>query len=670
MKANPDETKALDVIVPIALELDWPTVESTVCDILEQCDNHGVKKFALACPCGGWRSVGYPGKEVFQRLAGMFLEVKERLAPYGVELGWWNTLTIKSGQSPEFSGIVKADGQKHPFANCPLDESFKRRFSQDVALFAKIAVPSFIIFEDDYSLKAASGCYCEKHLAAFAKRQGRYYSREELVELEGQKTPEALAVIKSWRGLLKDSLTGLAACVREELDKCTPQIPAGIMQSGAADLDGNATEAIARALAGKNYTPFCRFFGAFYHSYTSKDIPCILFHSLYNKQHISSDFTFYHETDTYPHTKFFTAVAHIKAIMATVYSYGFDGSTFQTQQLLDCPNEESIYGKMFRAERNRYEAMHRAAKACVLKGAQLAYDPFFNTLPGDAAQPEPLWLKVLSRFGIPYTSAPSGIAFWDLRQARYAGHDRIMEALSKTLFLDGDAAKILCERGYGEYLGVRVDGCVSDGNSLQYDLAAREIVCDAFAQEGKGRNMPSAHMYNPLGTGRMLGVTPTDEACKAVTGYYDFSRQLVTTSMTRFGNSLGGKVVVMGLTLDGNRSHALYNYRRKRLIDEMLVWADCDFAFVREAPEVFLIENRAKDAQKSGFKGMFTLINYCEDALDAVSLYLPEALRNSTQLSVLDENGAWQKADYALTPDGVLLKEKLNHLSPVCILVG
>ena len=60
MKTNFPAAKELDVIVPIALELDWPTVESTVRDILEQVETYGVKKFALACPGGGWRSTGYP----------------------------------------------------------------------------------------------------------------------------------------------------------------------------------------------------------------------------------------------------------------------------------------------------------------------------------------------------------------------------------------------------------------------------------------------------------------------------------------------------------------------------------------------------------------------------------------------------------------------------------
>lgn len=667
---NSCEIKDLDIVVPISIDLDWITADTAVKDILEQQKNYGINKFMLACPSGGWRAIGYPPREKFIELANMFVEIKKKLAPYGVELGWWNTLTVKSGQNADFSGVIKSDGTKHPFGNCPLDENFKKRFSRDIALFAKIAEPTLIIFEDDYSLGATDGCYCEKHLNEFAKRQGRFYSREEIVESANGKQTEDIELIRAWRNLLKDSLVGLAESVRKELDKETPHIPAGIMQSGACDFDGDTVEAIARALAGDKHTPFARLFGAFYHTFKTKDIPELLYHSLYNKQHIGENFFHYFETDTYPHTKFFTAAAHIKSMMATVYSYGFDGSTFQTQQLLDCANEEDIYGKMWKREKNRFNAVHRVAKQCDLKGAEIKYDPFWNTTAYVANQGYSEWIKVLSRFGVPYVTTDSSVAFWDKRRAKYADENEIKSALSKTLFLEGDAAKVLFDRGFGEYLGIEIGGDVLEGNNLIYDLAVREVICDKFTYNGKGKNMPSAHMYNPLGNGRMLKITPTDEKCEVLTEYYNYGKERISASMTRFENSLGGKVVVMGLTLYRNNSHALYNYRRKRLLNDMLVWAECDFAFVKEAPETFIVDNRAKNPESSGFKAMLTLINYCEDELDTVSIYLPEDLRNFSKISVLSESGEWQDMNFTTTPDGIEIKEKLSHLTPIYILIA
>lgn len=669
MNTDLNDIKALDIIVPISIDLDWTTVDYVVKDILEQQKNYGINKYMLSCPGAGWRSEGYPPRERIIELANMFVEIKNKLLPYGIILGWWNSLTLKSGVGEDFSGVIKADGKKHPFGNCPLDENFKKRFSEDIALFSKISEPTFIFLEDDYSISAMNGCYCDKHLDEFAKRQGRFYSREELTAAVNSEEVEDIELNQAWRALLRDSLVGLAKRIRQELDKCTPQIPVGIMQSGAADYDGDTVEAIAKALAGENHTPFSRLFGAFYHSFQAKNIPELVYHSLYNKQHIKGDFIFYHETDTYPHNKFFTAASHIKAMMAIVYSYGFDGSVFQTQQLLDYPNEESAYGTMWNSETNRFNEVHRIAKQCQLKGATIKYHPFWNTSDSIERAGYSWWIKVLSRFGVPYLTIDSDVAFWDSRQAKYQSDSEILSALSKTVFLDGDAARVLCDRGYGKYLGVEIGNDVAEGNTICYDLGAREVICDKFAQNSKGRNMPSAHMYNPLGNGRMLQITPTDKNCEVVTEFYDFQKRLISPAMTRFINSLGGKIIVMGLTLKGNNSHALYNYRRKYLIDDMLIWADCDFAFINEAPEAFLIENRAKDAKKSGCKGMLTVINFCEDELDGVNIYLPKVLRNFSDVSVLRRNGEWQSTKYVLTPNGIEIKEKIGYLSPIYILI-
>lgn len=662
------EKNKLDVIVPIALDLDWPTRDGIVADIIEQYNNYGITRFALASPSGGWRGVGYPPREHYIEKANLFAEIKNAVKAYGIECGWWITATVKSGKSDKFQSIVKEDGTSHGFASCPLDDDFRKVFSENVAIFAKIAKPEFIITEDDFSICAADGCFCEKHLEEFAKRTGRFYSREELVSIFKEKTQESYKILRQWRELLKDSLVGFAEAIRKELDKESPEIPVGYMQSGSADYDGDVTEAISRALAGDKHTPFSRLFGTFYCGVEVKKIPEELYHPLYTKQHTGDNFIFYHESDTYPHTRFYTAGKHMKAIMGAAYSYGFDGSVYQTQQLLDNPNEESVYGYMWSKERDRFNAVYDKAKMCELKGVELDYDPFWNTADRSFSTINPLWVMSVSRFGIPHTSLNSNVAFWDVRQAKYADDDTIMERLSKGLFLDGDAAKVLCDRGYGKYLGVEIGEDPVEGTSISYDLAAREVICDKFVPDSIGRNMTSAHMFAPPGNGRWLTITVTDEKCEVVTEAYTFQRKLITPAMTRFENELGGKVVVMGLTLDGNNSQALLNYRRQRLIQELLVWCSDEYAFVKENPDVFVITNESKKDVEKDFLGMITLISLCEDELDKLKLHLPPHLKKANDFCVLNQNGEWEKLSYTKTDDGIEINEKFEYCEPLYIL--
>ena len=128
--------KEIEIFIPVALDLDWPTAESVIECIKEQNERYGFKNFFLACPGGGWRSKGHPEKADFDRMADLFNEVKKGLADTDIVLGWWNTLTVKSGVHESFGRIVEESGEVHPFASCPMSEGFKRQFAEDIAYFA------------------------------------------------------------------------------------------------------------------------------------------------------------------------------------------------------------------------------------------------------------------------------------------------------------------------------------------------------------------------------------------------------------------------------------------------------------------------------------------------------------------------------------------------------
>jgi hypothetical protein len=94
--------------------------------------------------------------------------------------------------------------------------------------------------------------------------------------------------------------------------------------------------------------------------------------------------------------------------------------------------------------------------------------------------------------------------------------------------------------------------------------------------------------------------------------------------MTYFENSLGGKVIVMGMTVKGNGSKALFNRRRKTLFQNLISRLHDDFCFVEKAADVYVIENEARD--KTDFKRMLTLINMCADKLEEISLHIPKTI--------------------------------------------
>ena len=658
---------SLIILTPIELKLGEENRRRTVEEILSRKREYGLDRFLLAGPSKGWRSVGYPETAHYEALARQFAAIRDAVAPHGVSCGWWITLTVKSGRSPDFGPVVLSDGREAPFSSCPLDERFRERFARNAALFVRIAKPAFVFLEDDFSLNASSpgGCFCPLHLEKFAEHAGRRVEREELAALlapglPGAGSPEGARVRRLWRGLCRETLVGFAETLRREMDKEAPEIPIGLMESGASSADGDSAEAVARALAGPRNTPVCRIFGAEYNGIVSENLPVTLYHPLWQKERIPGPFCFLHESDTYPHTRFYSSAAQMKALMGAVYSFGYEGSVFQTQQFQDDTNEETAYPLMLREERARFAAISAEARRCQVAGVSLPADS-----EHDGGSPSD-WIPTLARFGIPYTTRRGKVAFWDAQRARTVPDEEVTEQLSGGLFLEAEGARILAERGYGKYLGVSVGGSVIEGN-LRYDLGITERICDGFAPDSTGREMPGANCYTARrGNGVLYDLKITSPDCEAVTKTYDFRGRCLGVSMTRFRNELGGRVVVYGTTIGGNGSQSLWNYRRQKLFQSLLVWLGGDFLMVRDAPKVWPILNLPLRPD-AGLLGMVTLINLGEDSVDGVSLRLPKAWRDVTDVLSLTPDGSWEPVPFSKASDGVRVCEELRFLEPTVL---
>ena len=355
----------------------------------------------------------------------------------------------------------------------------------------------------------------------------------------------------------------------------------------------------------------------------------------------------------------------MRAMMSVMYSNGFDGSTFQTCQMLDDCTEEHAYGRMFLEERNRFNEINRISKLCERKGVEIDYDPFWNTIDGKAV---PYWVQPVTLFGIPYITTESEVAFWDARQAKYADHETVIKYLSKGLFLDGSAAKELCKRGYSKYLGVEMGEDVAK-DRVQYDLGAREVIKAPFDKFNKGKHMPIAHMFSSGKNGKLLKMEIRDPGVEIISEGVTFQKEFLTSAMVRFENKLGGRVVVMGMTLENNQSHSLLNYRRQRLFHELLKWCSDSYIFVKNQPNIYIVVNMSQNVKTTEFLGMLTLNNLGEDSVDNVILNLPKKWQMAKEYLILDKNSDWVKGKIEKKDNELIINEEFKYCDPVYILL-
>lgn len=622
---------------------------------------YGLRRFTLLGPSKGIRYSGFPNADVYKEIGQQVLSFKEQLANYDIEVGWESESTIKQGPGAPYQYITNVDGRVSEISFCPLDPSFRDVLAENVSIVARIAHPFLIQMEDDFTLRHAGGfgCFCPLHLQAFAERVGRLYSRDSLFSIFREVTPESIRLRREWAIFSRDSLAGLAAHIRASVDRVSPETRISLCQAGNADAEGDFTEAVTRAFAGKT-RPAVRLYGADYGRDHAEKLPEHMFHALYSAQHLPEDFELYHETDTFPHTRFFISNAKIKSLMTTAFAYGLHDSRFYVFQATDNSLEENAYARMYREEVNRFNALKHAVKDCRVEGCEIVYDPFEHTIdPVGSGTKRYAWANVTGRLGIPHTASNGKVKMLSGNTVQLMTNEQVTELLKGGVFLDGKAAHFLSERGFADLIGAEV----SSGGVPQFMFEGLRNPSDY--RDVDGYLMYNFLLFGSVGTegGSFYKLKPI-EGTEIVTDFLDHHETRVCPGTTRYENRLGGRVAITAFDLSSNSSSAIINYKKKEVMKSMIEWLGKEPlpVFVRDLPNMFCIFNKAK----SGKHAVVVLTNLCNDSFDSVRFDVDPQWQKA-RIDILDKDGMWRSANVKSDGESLTLKTQLNLLSPVIL---
>lgn len=655
---------SVDPLVPFKFYSDRK--EYMLEQLIKMKNEYGLRRFLLTAPNEEVRFGGFPKLSVYSEIGNMVLEVKNALAKHDIEIGWWCAPTLRMGAGAPFQYITGIDGSVSNTTPCPLDSAFQNTFSDYIQTVVRIARPSIIQFEDDYELSwqppVSFGCFCPLHLNAFSKIVGKNYTREELMAIFKTVTPESIKLRTAWAILSKESLVQLAKSVRNKIDTVAPETRISLCQSGMADLDGDFTKDLTQALAGKT-RPLTRLYGTNYSSFEDISLPQTVFHALFSKQHLPDFFECMHESDTYPHTRFFMSAGKLKSLMTVAFSYGLDNVLIYPTQYLDNPVEEKGYVEVFRDEHLRFDTIKKEIKKCQLDGCEVIYKPEGHTVipytKGAPGSPFNDWVRVLGRFGIPYTSKNGNVKLVSGDIASTLHDEEINDLLKGRLLLDGYAANILYERGWGISLGV--------------DIKPREklnFCYESIRDPEKIKNIEGRLMYNlafaPAGNERsaFYEMSPINEDVEIVTDFLDENENPVIPGLIRFRNKQGGKVAIIAYDLRGNSSSSIFNYKKKELIKQTIEWlGDTSLPiFVKNNPNVFCIANKSL----SGKYMIATIISLCADPFNQLMLDISPEFRNS-KIEILQSSGKWELVKTERNNNEIIIKNSFLYLSPIVL---
>ena len=566
----------LDVYVPVDFVSE--PFDTKVKDLRGMYERYGLRKFVLIGP---WFKQYYAGTSVadYERLGDDIARAKRALSDIDVEIGWWVVPTLGGGKYRPFQCMMDCDGNR-TYASCPLDGRFVKDFSEKVAACVRRARPSIVFFEDDYTLSnhggmnAMKGCFCPLHLAAYGKRTGKAFSAAEIAAMFRKPTPDNAPLRRQFARLSRDSLASLAQSIRAAIDGVDPSIRVCLCQSGFADIDGDATEAVARAFAGGT-RPMVRIFGA---GYFNENAPCTLpgelAHTFWSAQHLGRDIELIHETDPYPHTRFYNSSLYLISELAGALMAGATGSYFYCTQYSDDPMGDDGYARRLLSFKKRLEAVRDARAGMRPCGIRAVYTPeevfmVRETAKSASAGMLPVHAYFLGKMGFPMTTADDASVVLLIGQTPSELSDEaVRRILSGGVLIDAEAALILSRRGFSPLMGCEAE--VEPEDMLyKYEAIGPAAGCKALGRKLYNRKTESLPYIGWTPKKSALAKLKPAEGAEIWSALYDLEDRFVAPATVCFTNGIGGRVAVLSRSLDAKAHPSIYSPRKQEMFHNL-----------------------------------------------------------------------------------------------------
>ncbi|MHB9124591.1 MAG: hypothetical protein ACYC4F_01435 [Armatimonadota bacterium] len=488
-----------------------------------------------------------------------------------------------SGGPPEgFWWRMYPDGEESPEMACPLSPGWREWLIETYRLFAATK-PDKLWLEDDFKTfihhTEKLGCYCPAHIAAFGKHIGRTIGRDELVERitsPGEPDP----VRKEWLDFCGEIMVDICRDLECAVHNESPGTRLGQMNSWSTD--GRWLDEAITALAGP-HRPLARTSLAPYEEGRAvqflpdgfdilKETACLPEGTENCPELENSLYTAYSKS---------ASMTRLQLILSQVL--GNSGITMNLFDMLGSPtSEEPRVGRMLKEVKPLLDGIAQIAGP---GGAQRGVSIPFPKRHADTVHAEPGqkfgafrfdgegWAQPLQGSGIPiFLNGESRVtAITGQSSLRALDRESIESLLCGGLLLDGSAAAVLRDMGYGHLIGVE------PGERIDRRKVLLSAERDDLGTDGIDPiYMSLRHIAEPNQShGRLYPLNP-QKGTKSASVFVDTNHQAVMPGMTLFENELGGRVAVYPFDLSVGASAGFMNWRRRRQLQKVVRWLGRD----------------------------------------------------------------------------------------------
>lgn len=345
---------------------------------------------------------------------------------------------------------------------CPYDKQYQEYIKGQMRILA-LHKPSMIMIDDDMGLlyRWDKGCTCPLHMAEFNRRAGTDMSREELYKHTQGTSEEDKYYTDIYIQVQGDALIETVKAMREGIDSVDPTIQGIICTAGNFC---EFTEDMAEIFAGKGNPKIVRFNNGNYTSAGARWFSKHMLRAATQREILKGKIDYFlAETDTCPQNRYSTSASSLHSHMTgTILEGAMGAKHWITRTRAYEPDSGKAYRKILSKYSGFYRELARLTAELKPVGCRIPLSKvrdYCLTTPNIFAMLLSGWAScVLERFGVPlyFSGEKGGAVFLDDEADRKFTDEQIMEFLSGTLFLSAKAAKALCDRGFGKYLGVEI----------------------------------------------------------------------------------------------------------------------------------------------------------------------------------------------------------------------
>ncbi len=414
-------------------------------------------------------------EEYFHQIAEAYCEIVPLLKAEGLIPSMYIKVSMGHYEGyvdgmPSFSRFVGDDLKASPAAPCGMDHEWQKYISRICADCARAGFARIYLdddFRSDNHYQGRAGCFCELHVKATSEKCGVPLTAEQLRDHVCGNSEEDLRIRQAWMDVNFENQLQTGRMVEAAVHAVDPEVQLGLMccSNASSSYQGRDLPKLLQNFAGEGKTMLARPAGGAYSDTLLGGVCSMYLGTARSLAEIPGELFAVSEVDSYPRTVMSKSVRQTDL---HIQLHALAGCGQATLNLFDHFETPFLYcqeySDMLRDRRSLYDQVQELRKGREPQGVHFLWDwGISRKIENRTGNVRGLYpystiadpSGVMARMGVPVAFGEGEINFIDGDVVNCLTDEDLSRLLAKPALLDMYAAIALCQRGFGEKIGLQ-----------------------------------------------------------------------------------------------------------------------------------------------------------------------------------------------------------------------